>query len=80
MDTIKKLFPFSFKGSKNLKDLIITVIVYILINVVVGFVLGLLDGLPLVGFLFSILGWLLGIYCFAGILLAVLSFLKVLKD
>ena len=78
MDTIRKLFPYSFKSETG-KDLLVTIIFYIIINVVVGFVLGLLDGIPLVGFVFAVLGWLLGIYILVGIIIAVLNFMGVLK-
>ena len=78
MDTIKKLFPYSFKAS-TVKDLIVTIVVYLIADVVCGFIIGLLGHLPLLGWLFSIVGWLAGIYFFVGIVLAVLNFLGVLK-
>ena len=78
MDTIKKLWPQAFRAS-DVKSLVIAIVIYIVANFVLGIVFGLLDGIPLIGFVFSILGWIVGIYCFVGIVLAVLSFLKVLK-
>lgn len=79
MDTIKKRFPFSFRG-KTLKDLIITILIYIIADVVCGLVIGLLGAIPLVGILFRLVGWALGLYFFVGIVLAVLAFVGVLKD
>lgn len=78
MDTIKKVFPYSFKAS-SVKDLIVTIIVYLIADLVCGFVIGLLGKLPLIGWLFGIVGWLAGIYFFVGIVIAVLNFLGVFK-
>ena len=79
MALIKSLFPFSFQ-SKTLKGLLITILIYIVLDVVCGFIIGLLGKIPLVGFLFAIVGWVLGLYFLVGIVLAVLNFLGVLKD
>lgn len=79
MDTIKKLFPYSF-GIKSLKNLIVTIIVYLVADLVCGLVIGILDGIPLVGGLLSLVGGLLGLYFTVGIILAILSFLGLLKD
>lgn len=78
MDLLKKYFPHAFKAT-DLKAFIITLIVYILIDVVCGFVIGLLAALPIVGIIFSLLGALVGLYATVGIVLAILVFLKVLK-
>lgn len=78
MDTIKKLFPYSFKAN-SVKDLIVTIVVYLIADLVCGLVIRLLGGLPLIGWLFGIVGWVAGIYFFVGIVLAVLNFLGVLK-
>lgn len=74
----KKYFPQSFKTDTG-KDLLVTVIVYIIISVIGSIVCGLLDGLPLIGFVFSILGSLISLYTSIGIILAVLNFFGVLK-
>lgn len=78
MNLLKSVFPFSFK-SETVKDLIITVVVYIIADVICGFIIGLLGALPLIGWIFSLIGWVLGVYFFVGIIIAVLNFLKVLK-
>lgn len=78
MDLLKKYFPHAFKAT-DLKAFIITLIVYILIDVVCGFVIRLLAALPIVGIIFSLLGALVGLYATVGIVLAILVFLKVLK-
>lgn len=78
MDLLKKLFPLSFKVSE-VKDLVISIIVYALIDVVCGVLIGLLAKIPLIGILFSLVGTLIGIYATAGIVLAILVFVKVIK-
>lgn len=79
MDTVKKLFPLSF-GKETLKDLVIAIVIYIVADFACGLVIGLLGAIPLMGWLFSIVGWVAGIYFFAGIVIAILAYLKVLKD
>ena len=79
MDTIKKLFPLSF-GKNTVKDLVIAILIYIVLDIVCGFVIGLLGKLPLIGWLFGLVGAVAGIYFFVGIVIAVLAYLKVLKD
>lgn len=78
MDALKKFFPHAFKATE-LSKLIITVIIYLLIDVVCGFVIGLLAKLPIIGFIFGLLGGLVGLYATVGIVLAILVCLKVLK-
>lgn len=78
MDMLKKFFPFSFK-SKDVKDLVINIVVYLLASILVGWVLGLLSGIPILGVLFSLIGSLFGLYCLVGAVLAVLDYLKILK-
>lgn len=78
MDKVKKFFPFSVKGT-DVKSLVISIIIYIVIGFVGGLIIGLLGAIPLIGILFSIVGWVLDIYCLVGIVLAVLYFLGVVK-
>ena len=78
MDMIKKFFPQAMQAS-DVKGLIIAILIYAVVNLVGGIVLGLLDAIPLVGFVFGIVGWLLSIYCAVGIIVSILVFLKVVK-
>ncbi|MBQ8830557.1 MAG: hypothetical protein IJ017_03045 [Oscillospiraceae bacterium] len=78
MATLKKFFPNAFKA-KDLKAFIVALIVYVLIDVVCGFVIGLLAKIPIIGILFSILGSLVGLYALIGIVLSILVFVKVIK-
>ncbi len=78
MDFIKKLFPQAMQAN-DLKGLLIAILIYAVVNFVGGFVLGLLDAIPLVGFVFGVLGWVLSIYCAVGIIVALLVFFKIVK-
>ena len=78
MDTVKKLFPQAF-GAKDVKSLIIAVLIYAVVATVGGWILNLLGAIPVIGFIADVIGWVLGIYCAAGIILAILAFLKVVK-
>ena len=78
MDILKKYFPHAFKATE-LTAFIITLIIYILIDVVCGFVIGLLAKLPIVGIVFTLVGSLVGLYALVGIVLSILVFTKILK-
>lgn len=78
MDFLKKFFPHAFKATE-LKAFIISLVVYILVDIVCGFVIGLLAAIPVIGIIFSLLGSLVGLYAFVGIVLSILVFVKVLK-
>ncbi len=78
MDILKKYFPFAFK-STELKPFIISLVIYVLIDIVCGLVLGLLSAIPIIGIIFSLLGTVIGLYALVGIVLSILVFVKVLK-
>lgn len=82
METLKKLFPYSFakkKKKESLGDLIVKIIVYLLAGVLGGILIGILGNLPLIGFVLKILGGLIDFYVLVGIILAVLDYMNVLK-
>lgn len=78
MDMLKKLFPYSLKAT-DIKSLVIIVVIYLAAGFLWKLITGLLSAIPVVGIIFSILGWVAGVYFFVGIVLAVLNFLGVLK-
>ena len=78
MDIIKKLFPDALKATE-VKSLIVSLVIYVLIDIVCGVVIGLLAKLPLIGWQFALVGSLVGLYAFVGIVVALLVFFKVLK-
>ena len=79
MDLLKKYFPYSF-GVKDLTNLIIKIIVYVVAGVIIATIAGIIGKIPLVG---GILGWAIGtvanIYTTAGWIFAILNYLKILK-
>ena len=78
MDAVKKYFPQAF-SAKDVKSLIIALVIYAVIAFVGGLVLGLLGIIPIIGFIASVIGWVLRLYCAVGIILAILVFLKVIQ-
>lgn len=78
MDILKKFFPAAFKAT-DVKPFIISLIIYVLIDIVCGFVIGLLAKIPIIGVIFSLLGSLVGLYALVGVVLSILVFVKVVK-
>ena len=80
MNFLKKLFPYSF-NSKDLKDMIIKIVVYVVVGVVISAVIGVVSllELPLLNIILSAVGSLVSAYTTAGIVLLVLSHFKVIK-
>lgn len=79
MATLKKFFPLAFKEKKDIGALIVNILLHILGDVVAGLVIGLVSKLPLIGWIFGLLGGLVGLYFTVGIVLSILDYLKVLK-
>ena len=88
MDILKKTFPLSFKEMKDVKELVIGIVVYLIVAILASvaiYLATLITGwIPVVG---AIVGWVLGIvgglvdlYALAGIVLALLVYFKVIKD
>jgi len=78
MDLLKKLFPISFKSTEK-NPFIIALIVYIVVGFIAGLVIGLLSKIPIIGFVFGIVGAIFGLYTTVGLVLSILVFLKVIK-
>ncbi len=87
MDTLKKIFPLSFKYTKDVANLIIGILIYLVVGIVAGFAIALatmiVGWIPIVG---ALVGWALGIvaslielYILAGIVIQILVFVKVIK-
>ena len=76
MDLIKKVWPTPFNvKEKDVTSLVIQLVILLAVCVVAGAIIGLLASIPVIGFLFSIIGSLMGIYSLVGIVLCVLKFL-----
>lgn len=78
MDALKKYFPFVFAAT-DVAGLVKAILIYAVIDIVCGAVIGLLAKLPLIGIIFGLVGSLVGLYALAGIVLSILVFVKVLK-
>ena len=79
MDSLKKIFPYSFKAKKGLGDLIINILIYIVVGAIAGFLIGILKGIPVIGLLAGLVCGLIDLYVVVGAIISVLDYLKVLK-
>ncbi|MBE6536820.1 MAG: hypothetical protein E7673_02585 [Ruminococcaceae bacterium] len=84
---LKKLFPLSWKYSKDAANLIVGILMYLAVGIIAGVMIwlsGLIIGwIPVVG---AIVGWVLRIasilvdvYVVVGIIVQILVFAKVIK-
>ncbi|MBE6532091.1 MAG: hypothetical protein E7676_01110 [Ruminococcaceae bacterium] len=80
METLKKIFPYSFKAKNSIGALIVNILIQFLICAVVGVLIGICAKiLPIIGWIIGIAGGLVDVYLVVGIVLSVLDYLKVLK-
>ena len=78
METLRKFWPWSFRMEKgNVKKLVWTVVIYVLVGVGIGIVLGLLSFIPYVGILTSIVGYICDLYLTAGVVFCFLNYFEV---
>lgn len=78
MDLVKRFFPTSLKAD-DFKGLLVAILIYAIVNLIGSFVFGLLAKLPLIGFVASFAGWLLGGYCAIGVIVSILLFFGIIK-
>ena len=80
MDFLKKYWPTPFKiKAGDVASLLIQGIIFLVICAVVGFLIGLLAKIAIIGVIFILIGSLMEIYGFVGLVLCVLKFLDVVK-
>lgn len=80
MDILKKLWPTPFKiQEKNVLSLVIQLVIFLVICAVVGWLIGILAKIPIIGIIFGIVGAFMEIYSLVGIILCVLKFLGMVK-
>ncbi len=78
MNLLKTLWPTPFKIKKgSLGSFLVQLIIFIVLCAVLGWLIGFLSGVPIVGILFTIIGSLMGIYSVVGIVLCILAFFGV---
>ena len=83
METLKNLFPYSFKAKKDVAALIINIIVYLVVGFIagalIGFVAPIFSGIAILAWAIRVICGLIDLYAFIGIVLSILDYLKVLK-
>ena len=88
METLKKIFPLSFKRVDEIGNLILGIIIYLVVGIIAGALIwlstALVGWIPVVG---AIIGWalgvvssLIGVYVLVGIVIQILVFAKVIKE
>ncbi len=77
-ETINKFFPFVARAREP-KSLAIVIVVYLVIAIVAGIILGVCSHIPVVKFVVGIVGSLVELYVIAGIVIAVLVYTKTLE-
>ena len=78
MELLKKFFPHAFKVT-DVTSLVIMLVIYALIDLVCGLVIGFLSSIAIIGIIFSLLGAVIGLYALVGIILSVLVFAMVIQ-
>lgn len=73
-----KLFPVSMRA-RDVVGLVVSILVYLIIGGAVTTVLGWLSHLLLIGWIFWVVSGIVGLYCFCGIIVAVLVYLKIVR-
>lgn len=79
MDTLKKVFPYSFKKKKTVGELIVNILIYLVAGILVGAVIGICANIPVVKLITGLAGALVELYVLVGIILSILDYMKVLK-
>lgn len=79
METLRKIFPYSFQPKKDLGALIVNILLHVVAGIVIGFVLGLCLLIPVINILAGLASSLVEIYLAAGVVISVLDYLKLLK-
>ena len=80
MDFLRKIWPTPFNIKPgNIGSFLIQLIIFIIICAVVGFLMSLLSGIAVIGPIFAVIGSLMGIYSFVGVILCILRFFNVIK-
>lgn len=80
MDFLKKFWPTPFKiREKDVASFVIQLIIFVVVCAVVGWLIGLLANIPIIGIIFSIVGAVVELYGLIGIILCILKFIGAVK-
>lgn len=74
MEFLKRYFPFSFKEKNEIKGLAINILLYLAAATVVGVLIGVMSGVPVINWIFGIVGALSEIYIASGIAISVMDY------
>ena len=77
MSNLNGFFPLSAKAT-NGKGLAISVISYLVLSFVTGFVLHFFVGIPVIGTAIGFISQLIDLYCWGGIVVSIMKCAKVL--
>lgn len=80
-EQMDQYFPLSKKvEANNANSLVIAIVIYLVVPTLFGIVAKVISWIPIIGWLvgwaIGIAGTLLGVYCLAGIILAILNYAK----
>ena len=78
MKKFLSLFPLNDMAT-DIFHLIAVIVVYAVLGWAAKFIGALTGWLPLLGWLFSILVWVVRVYCFLGIVTVLLKYFKIVK-
>ena len=78
MDNIKKLFPLSF-NTKDLVAFIIRIVIYLAAPSILAVIVSFFSRVLILGTILGIISGAFGIYCFVGLVLLILAYVKVIK-
>lgn len=76
---LKKIFPFSYKVTDDVKSLVIAIAIYVVASLVWGIVTAVIGGIPVLGWVVGIVGAVIWLYSVVGIVLSILEFLNARK-
>ena len=79
METLKKYFPLSFKEKGEITRLFVDILLYLAMAVAAGLVMSIFSGVPVLNWLFYLVGAVTEVYVVSGIVLAVMDYLKIAK-
>lgn len=74
---MRDFFPLSAKVC-DVKSLVLSIVIYIALSVVVGFICSLFTWIPLISVIIDFASRLFDLYCLGGILVSIMIFAKVI--
>ena len=74
---LRTWFPINYRvRRRDLSSLLICIVLYLILSAVASLASRILGGLPLVGWLVSLVCWLVGLYCLVGMVLAGVEYFR----